>query len=141
MLDLVGLDMTAEEFKTHIGTQCCDASLRFGQIYETCEYRLGEYKSQVKHLQNVIESMSGERNLTDVISRLENPAMLLEMLNALGLDNSDIERAYDRGEAAWNEAREAGNYGVAAALAKAAAAIRESIYGEQPDDSEQEAAA
>ena len=140
-MDLAGLDMTAGEFKTHIGTQCGTASSRFGQnIYETCEYCLGAYESQVEHLRDVIESMSGERKLADVISHLENPAMLLEALNALGLDASDIEQASACGETAWHEALEAG-YHVAAALAKAAAAIRESIFGEQPDDSEQEAAA
>ena len=118
-------------------------SKRFGEsVYGTMAFKLGKYESQQKHLLDVLESTEDARPILDLIAHEENPAQILEILSSAGVvDDNAIKKAFDCGEAACNKAREAGRYGVAAALAKAAAAIRKSIYGEQPDDSEQEAAA
>lgn len=141
MLDIE--NTKADELRKTIGdgTRSGTHSKSFGEeVYETMEFRLGAYGSHAAHLKSVLDSTADDRSILDILVHEENPAQVLELLFALGLSTDKIEQARKQGAAAWDDATEQG-YAVAACCAKAAAAMREAIYGKQPDVSDQEAAA
>lgn len=115
-------------------------STKFGKsVYGTLEFNLGKYKSQQKHLLDVLDSVEDSRPLRDILFREENPAQVLCIIEALDADEKSLKKAFDAGAEAWRDAVD--SLGVSAACAKSAAAIRATIYGKHSDDSDLEAAA
>lgn len=141
MLDLI--NMTAGDLSALINDDAGGNtySTRFGKsVYGTIAFNLGKYKSQQKHLLDVLDSVEDSRPLRDILVHEENPAQILEILAAIGAED-EVKQAYTDGEEAWTCAISDG-FGVSAACAKSAAAMRRAtIYGKQSDDSDREAAA
>ncbi len=121
MLDLENMTVGKLRERIRKGAPGDVHSKRFGEeVYENLEFRLGEYDSHADHLRSVLASMDGDRLVSDVISREENLAQVLEILEAVEVEPELIEQAYTKGKEAWNDA--VGNgYAVSAACSKAAA--------------------
>lgn len=140
MLDLE--DMTASKLRACLEGDDEDSySERFGKnTYKTIASRLGEYGSQCEHLAAVLESMDEGRPVKNILARMQNPAMVLRIFEAMEADTEDIEKAYNEGKAAWNDdLLSQGVCGTACAAIRKA--MWEAICSRQPDVSDQEAAA